>query len=525
MTELDQLHVLARRPGLSRRQFLSSAAAMGVGATLAVSIYDKAIAQETPRRSGHLIVGEGALGTGDSLDPATTNGPMQLVAFQWGNNLTEFDEDSKLIPELAESWDFTDNRKTWVFKLRKGVQFHNGKELVAQDVIYTLDYHRKPGSKSGALGLLRGINSVKATGKYEVTVTLDATDGDLPAIMADYHLQIMPEGGKVDAGMGTGGYILENVQMGVRITSKRNPNYWKGGRAHVDSVEVLAINDQIARTSALRTGGIHMMDGVDPKTATQLGSIAGLKLYRISCGAHYLFPMRCDMPPFDNIDMRLALKYAINRQELVDKVLFGFGSVGNDQPIPTFDAMYASDIPQYTYDPDKAAFHLKKSGASSTVTLYISDVAFNGAIEAATLYKEHAARAGITINIQREPADSYWSSIWMKKPFFGGNWGGRATPNLLLSLLYTSDATWNECGWKRPDFDKLLVQSRSEFDPAKRKVMFREMELMIHDDGGWIIPMFNDYLDAASTKVKGFKPNRIAPLSGRRAPERVWLEA
>ena len=136
-----------------------------------------------------------------------------------------------------------------------------------------------------------------------------------------------------------------------------------------------------------------------------------------------------------------------------------------------------------------------------------------------------AAKAGIKIDVTREPNDGYWDNVWMKKPWCASFFGGRPTADLMLSLVYKSDAPWNEAFWKRPDFDKILLAARSELDTDKRKQMYHDLELMVSDDGGELIPMFNNTLEAGSTKVKGFVQLPTLEMSGLRVAEKVWLES
>ena len=164
---------------------------------------------------------------------------------------------------------------------------------------------------------------------------------------------------------------------------------------------------------------MHFVNRLDPKTFALLERAPGLKVYNVPSAGHYTFPMRCDTPPFDNLDLRLALKYAIDRDDMVDKILRGYGKPGNDHPVPEFDPFYNADLPLREYDPDKAKFHLGKSGHSGPVTLHIADAAFTGAVDAATLYQQHAQAAGIDLALQRVPEDGYWSETWMQKPFCG----------------------------------------------------------------------------------------------------------
>jgi peptide/nickel transport system substrate-binding protein len=507
---------------VTRRGFVGGAAALGVTTALATTLAGRMVKADTPKKGGDLKLGIDGGESTDVLDPATyTATYLQTVGYCWGNNLVELDESAKATPELAESWEAKAGAVEWVFKIRKGVQFHNGKELTAADVVYSINHHRGEGSKSGAAGSLTSVTDVKASDTHEITITLDSGNADLPYLMSDYHLMIMPEGSDPNSGVGTGAFTIESFEPGVRTLAKRNPNYWKEGRGHADSVELLVINDQAARTSALQTGAIHVMNRVDPKTVSLLERGPDVQIIDVPSAGHYCFPMRCDTTPFDNLDLRLALKYAIDREDMVAKILRGFGVVGNDQPVASFDPFYSADVPQRPYDPDKAKFHFEKSGVGGPVVLYISDAAFTGAVDAAILYKEHAAKAGITIDVQRSPEDGYWSDVWMNKPWCGSYWGGRPTADTMFSVAYKSDAAWNESFWKNAEFDKILIAARAELDEGKRKAMYHDLQTLVVNEGGEIIPMFNNFLFAASKSVAGI--SRSPVLTGLRMAEQIYF--
>jgi peptide/nickel transport system substrate-binding protein len=508
-------------PDLSRRTLLGGA--LAVGATAALGRPARA---QAPRRGGHLIVGLENASSGDTLDPARFTGRyIIVVGLQLYDTVVDVDEQLRLKPALAESWAAKPGARDWVFKLRRGVTFHNGKEMTAADVVYSLNRHRGLDSKSAAKSLMAGVADVKATGKHEVVIVLEGGNADMPYLLADYHMGIGPEGSTFLDGTGTGPFILEAFQAGVQAQTKKNPNDWRTDRGFVDSVETLAINDPTARLSALQSGAVHLISRVDPKSAAALETIPQLQLFNVSGAGHCTFAMRCDQTPFDSNDVRLALKYAVDREAMVKTVLRGYGKIGNDQPIPSFDPFFAADIPQRAYDPDQARFHFRKAGAIAPIVLSVADTAAPGAVDAVQLFQATAAKAGITVQIDRVPNDGYWDNVWMKRPFSVGAWSGRPTADLMLSQVYLSDAKWNETFWKRPAFDRLLLQARSELDVAKRKQMYREMQLMIHEDGGAILPMFFNFLDAGSRKVHGFVPNPTMQMGGFRAPERVWLDA
>lgn len=526
MQDWQDLKAALAKGAIGRRDFMARAAMLGVSASVAGSVLAApARAAETPRHGGHLVVGLNGAAAADSLDPATYTATfMQVLGHQLYNTLVDLDAQNKPVPALAESWEAKPGAKVWVFKLRKGVTFSNGKTLTAADVIYSIDHHRKPTSRSAAKVLLTEIADMKATGTDEVTFTLTSGNADMPYLVADYHLCIGPEGTNFTDGVGTGPFHLESFQPGVRGQTKRNPHYWRNGFPFVDSVETLAINDTTARISALMSGAVQMINRVPPQSVALLKGNPRVQLFEISGGAYNTFPMRCDTAPFKNNDVRLAMKWGIDRKTILDRVLVGHGKIGNDQPIAPFNEFYAADLPQYGFDPDKAKFHFKKSGYDGGFVLSVSDTAFGGAVDAAEIFQQNLAKAGIKLDVKRVPSDGYWDSVWMKAPFCASYWDGRPTADQTFAITFAGNAPWNESFWKDPAFDKLLLAARAELDHAKRKQMYHDMQLMVHDNCGEIVPMFNNTIDGGSSKVKGFVQRPTLQLAGYQAPGMVWLE-
>jgi len=527
MITLDQLKQQFAAGRLSRRGFMEGALALGATVAGAKSMMGKALAA-TPKKGGTLRLGIGHGSTTDNLDPATyENLYMQTQAGALHNKLTVVANTGELEPELAESWEASADARQWRFKLRRGVEFHNGKTLETADVIASFNHHRGEETKSAAKPLVDPITEIEADGKDTVVFTLENGSADFPYLVSDYHLAILPAAdGKVDAstGIGAGGYALDIFEPGVRSTVTRFPNYWKEDRAHFDGAELLVIVDTAARTNALMTGKIDAMDRVDLKTVALLERKPGIEIVEASGNAHYTFAMRTDTPPFDNNDVRLALKYALNRQEVLDKILRGHGYLGNDHPIGRGNRFLAKDLPQRRYDVDKAKFHLKKAGMSGLkVELSAADAAFPGAVDAAVLYKEHAAKAGITITVVREPNDGYWANVWMKKPWSAVYWGGRPTADWMFSTAYAAGVPWNDTFWENERFNELLVEARAELDEAKRREMYFEMQRIVRDEGGVVVPLFNNYVLGLSTKIGHEKLANNWSLDGFRAIERWWF--
>ncbi len=528
MNQLDHYAKMLRHGAITRREFVSCAIALGASSALATAMASTAAQAATPKKGGRLRLGIGHGSTTDTLDPATyENLYVQVMGGANHNKLTEIGNSGDLVPELAESWEATPDALQWRFKLRQGAEFHNGKTLEADDVIASFNHHRGEDSKSAAKPIVDPIEDIKADGKDTVIFTMKSGNADFPFIVSDYHLAIMPsKDGMVDAasGIGAGGYTIATFEPGVRTDLKRFANYWKSDRAHFDEAELLAILDVAARTTALKTGEIDAMDRVDIKTAHLLARDPGVKIVETSGTAHYTFAMRTDTPPFDNNDVRLALKHALDRDAMLKTILRGHGVVGNDHPIGRSNRFHADELPQRVYDPDKAKFHLKQAGLSSLkVDLSAADAAFAGAVDAAVLYKEHAAKTGIEINVVREPNDGYWSNVWLKKPWCAVYWGGRPTEDWMLSTAYAAGAPWNDTFWEHERFNKLLIEARAELDDAKRRAMYVEMQTIVRDEGGVVVPMFNNYVMGLSKKVEHETMGANWSFDGFRAIERWWF--
>ncbi len=513
---------------MSRRSFINTAALIGMGSALSLSPLAGFAAEATPKKGGVLKLGMSGGNTSDSLDPTLFSDWVPLnQAYMLMNGLVEIDENNQATPELLESWEAKPGAQEWTFKVRQGVTFHNGKALTVEDILYSINLHRGDQSRSAIKTQLAAIKELKKSGENEITLTLDSGNADLPFLLADYHLVVVPDGfTDWKHPIGTGGFVFDQYQPGVRSYFKRNPNYWKPNRAFVDAVEVLVINDATARTNALISGQVHAINRVDFKTVDFLKRSPALNIVRAAGGQHFTFLMDCRVAPFNNNDVRTAIKYGIDREKLLATVLRGYGTLGNDHPIPKTDRFFNKSLEQRAYDPDKAKFFLKKAGLSALpLELSSSDAAFAGALDAAALFQGEAAAAGIQVSIKRQPADSYWDDVWMKAPFSMGYWGGRPTADQMFSTAWQSTAKWNDTHWKNDKFDSLLIQARSLLDDQKRAEIYGELQSIARDDGGAMIPLFGDYLDAASKKVGGVKPHPLFNFMGGRLAERVWLES
>jgi peptide/nickel transport system substrate-binding protein len=500
MSEFDRQR--ERRRPLSRREALVGAAALTVGFAA-----PKAPAAETIKKGGVLRLGLAGGGASDSLDPLRyVDSVMSVVGRGLYNGLVELTAEGAAKPELASGFEAKDGAKTWIFALRKGVKFSNGQEFVSEDAISSLNRHRT--SKSLASRDLLSVVDIKKLDKYQFQISLDAPDADFPYILTDSRLMMTPEGFKDGSKpIGTGAYLLDKFEPGVRIALKRAPDYWRAseGRGNFDAAEITVLNEHSERINALVAGQVDVINRVDPRTVALLQKTPKIETLSAPSGWRPVFAMATDKPPFDSQDFRLALKYAIDRDQMLRTLFGGFGAIGNDHPIPPNDPFFNKDLPQRKHDPDRAAYYLKRSGLGDTpIVLETSEAAFSHAPEAAALLQASAKQAGVRLEIKTERVEGFWENIWLKSPFVGSAWSGQPAATHMLALAFGAGSPLNETHWRNDAFEKLLLDARSETDDAKRRLWIWEMQNLLHEEGGAIVPLFRNWIDARRDSIGGY---------------------
>ncbi|MSP83579.1 MAG: ABC transporter substrate-binding protein [Alphaproteobacteria bacterium] len=530
MYDLDRMKGMAAKGKVSRRDFVQFALALGLSVTAAETMFVKA-ARSEPKRGGFLRIGGAHGSTTDTLDPSNYLDTYSQSVFggYMSNSLTFINHKGEWEPDLAESLEPSDDAAQWVVRLRKGVTFHDGKDFTSEDVIATTNFIRGEESKSPVKSTLESVVEVKADGPHTVIFKMSAGNADFPYVLSDLLYCMLPSRDGVadwQSGVRTGAFILENFEPGVTCKQKRNPNYHWEGRPYFDEVESLVLTDVVARTNALTTGDIHYMNRCDLKTLNLLERTQGVVVSELTGFGHLTLPMLTTVAPFDDVNVRRALKHAINRQDIVDKIFFGHATPGNDNPIPPPPSVKYATVPEpiHVYDPDKAKFYLKEAGLSSLkVDLSMADAAFAGAVDTGVLIREHAAACGIDVNVVREPNDGYWDNVWLKKPWSASYWSGRPTVDWMFTQAYLGGVAWNETRWTNARFDELVNGARAELDDAKRGTMYAEAQQILHDDGGQVVLVFRNFVDAHSDTLAH---NEVAvnwEIDGLKLAERWWF--
>lgn len=518
----------ALRRGATRRDVLGMLTAAGAGIAFAGSMVasaEKALAG-TPKRGGQIRFAWAQHGPSDTLDPILATNSIDYGRLRLTyNNLCRIGEDLTAGPELAESFEANADATEWTFKLRQGVEWHDGSPLTADDVIYSMNRHLGEDSASKAKVLVSDIQEWVKDDKNTVRAVLSAPNAELPVALGTFHFKIV-KAGTTDFQMpiGTGPYKVSEFKPGVRSIHTRNDNYWNDGGPYIEQFEVFGITDNVARVNALISGDIQMMGSLNPQAIPQVEETEGIEVFAVPSGACNTMVARLDMEPGNNPDFVMALKHLQRRDRVLNVIQKGYGDLGNDQPVgPAYGVDWCAEQGVRAYDPDRAKFLLNKSGVTDA-TINVADVAA-GLMDRSLMMQRELAKLGVNLQINRVPTDGYWSTTWLKAPMHVGSWNMRPTANMMMTIGFKSDAPWNESRWKDERFDQLLAMARAELDPAKRYEMNCEMQRLCSENSGVLIATHGAYIDAKVTNLKGFPRVPLAPFGGMEWPEYIWLDA
>lgn len=442
----------------------------------------------------------------ESLDP------ISPTRFYYANQmlysrLVRQDENGSPSAEIAKSWKASADAKTWTFNLRKGVKFHDGSDLTAADVKYTLERIKDPKIDSPVAAVLGVISSVDAVDDYTVRINLSAPHADLPLLLMDYRVRLIPEGAGdtiAETGIGSGPFILEELDPEGTTVLRANPNYWEGKPA-ADYMEIIGISDSQARVQALLAGQLDMEDSVLPQQVRLFKSSGKFKTQNIATGEWRGLVFRSDMAPYDDARVRKALRLAVDREEMMKLVSGqGAGIVTCDHPVWSGD-QYRADI-DCGQNIAEAKKLLKEAGYPNGIDVEISSADNEPEwIRMIEVYQQQAKKAGINIKLNMVPSDGYWSDVWMKDPAVATRWSQRPADQV-LNEAFRSTAAWNETFFKNQNFDQLLDSARSELNFDKRKGLYADLQNTLWNEGGALIPYHLNQVRVMNSNLVGVDP-------------------
>lgn len=437
--------------------------------------------------------------------------PEYLVAELLYSGLTRLAPDMTAEPDLAESWTSSSDLTEWTFRLRANVVFHDGSACTAKDVAASFTAMLDPKTASAARTNIGPVASVEARDDRTAIFKLSTPYADLPVALAYTNAKIIPAAiaqGQLDRlsreAIGTGPFKLVSYEPDRQIVVARNDAYYDRGRPYLDRVEMLVYPDATAEASALIAGDTDLMSSAQATEFPRLSSASGVTALRVPSGQFLNVNMGCDQKPFSDVRVRQALALTVDREAMVGFVAQGYGTPGNDTPLNPAYHFYKA-LPLKKPDIAAAKKLLAEAGYPNGLdaTLIASDKP-STRTQLGVALREMAKPAGFRIEVQTMPHATYLDQVWKKGSFYVGFYNMQATADAIFSLLYTSDAAWNETRWNNAAFDKLVSGARSTADEGKRRELYAEAQSLMHDQVPSVIPAFFDLLAAQRSYVQGY---------------------
>jgi peptide/nickel transport system substrate-binding protein len=510
MTRRDALRkAAAGGAALSASGLLAACGSSGTSSSGASSTGTPAPAQQKLKAGGVLRIGATGGGAKDTIDAhQPTTDPDIMRQWNLYESLAVRSPDfSKLDMLIAESIEPVGSKPdAWTVRLKDGIEFHNGKTVGADDVIFSLQRITDPKDPKVGNSSISYIDrkNLKKIDERTVRIPLNLTNAAFPDDLGQYFNAIVPTDYDPKKPVGTGPFKYQSFSPGERSVFVKNPNYWQPGRPYADQLVIIDFPDDTARTNALLGGQVEAINNLPAAQLTAVQGNPNLRVLSSPTGAWQPFTMRIDAAPFNDVKVRQAFRLMVDRKQMVQQVLSGQGSVANDL-YARYDPMYASDLPQRNQDLEQAKSLLQSAGkAGMTVELVTSPV-FNGIVEAAQVFAEQAKGAGVNVKVRKVDTGTFYGDNYLKWPFAQDFWASR----VYLAQVAQGDlpnSPFNETHWGKGKFESLINEARGTVDEAKRKEILHQAQQMQYDQGGYIIPYFSNIIDAYSSKVSGFVP-------------------
>jgi peptide/nickel transport system substrate-binding protein len=456
----------------------------------------------------------------NTLDPAKTKiGEEYIINFLVYSGLTELDSNGGAKPDLAESWTASEDQKTWIFKLRKGVKFHDGREFDSEDAKATFARVMDRATGSTARVNFDIVSSIETPDKYTVVFTLKIPYAGFAEILGDRQTRIVPKD-KVDTisnnPVGTGPFQLVEFKPGDRIELKKNPNYYVAGTPKLAGIVFRIMPETAARIAAIDTGAIDLAWDLPPEIIDQLKSNKKVVVDSVPTSSWDGLIMNAARKPFDDVRVRKAVALAIDKKALVELSLFGHGTPTHTMIPPS--SPYFNEAIQIKVDVAQAKKLLADAGHPNgfETILYVPSgrpTRERIGVGAAEMLKA----IGIKVELQRVPWDKFVKDIEGKEAFYTDGFYSRPTLDTSIYPWYHSTGSWNSTLWnyKNAEVDKVLDAARSAKTDAERSKLYKEFQQLAIDQPAGVIPYVLNHINAYRANVKGFKSSPMMWLDLR----------
>ena len=513
-------HDALRQNKISRREFVRLATLLGLSAagarTLAACGGEEPVtppaASTTLKRGGTMKIGSAVQRLDHPARLSWVEGANQLR--QVAEYLTETGPDNITRPWLLERWEADAEVKTWTLYLRRGIRFNNGAELQADDVLFNFEQWLNPNTGSSVLGLMSYLdrNNIEKIDDYTLRLHLSQAQIAVPEHLFHYPALILHrsfEGDFIKQPVGTGPFELKEYTETERVVLQRRSDYWKNGAdgnplPYLDQLIYLDLEPD-ARAAAMQSGQLDCIYQPRPADWQALKDMPGITVRPVSTAQTFALRMRSDLPPWNDVRVRTALKLCQDRQKILQLAYFGQGDLGPDAHVAPIHPSYcAKDLP--AYNPEKARALLAEAGYPQGLKVKLSTKSDMAEPEIAQALKEMATPGGFDIQLDITEPSSYWER-WTEVDLGITAWTHRPLGTMVLALAYTADkdgvpVPWNETRWVDAEFNQLLRQAERTLDVEARRQVMCQIEDIMQERGPIGIPFWRRVWNITRTEFQ-----------------------
>jgi peptide/nickel transport system substrate-binding protein len=518
----------------SRRSFIRAGVATGGGLVIggllpgcaddsrdAPASVAAGAADAAPRRGGTVRYGVIEGNQAGNLDAHKPVGSGAFRGWALYSKLWEWGLDARPTLALAEAAEVNADGTEWTIRLHKGLEFHHGKTITADDVIFSLLRLTDPALASPYAGYLYSLQRDGVKKLDERTVRIPFAQGAGLIALAECWMSwggIVPtDYDPISNVVGAGPYKLKSFTPGQRSVFTRFDNYFKAGQPYFDDVEILDFSDQTGRLQALQAGQIDIAPNITFEQLPFLQKDGRFQVVSSATDAWQSFDMNLDKAPFDDPRVRKAFRLIADRDELVARVLQGQGRVATDL-YAEGDPTYNRDIPQRRQDLAEAGRLLKEAGHGGGLAVELVTGGGPGA-NAALVFAQQARQVGVEVTVKKVDPSIFSGPKRNDWTFSTG--GGVSRPLLLTVQQHDGPrAVNNKTGFKDARFGELITQALQQPDLAQRTALIHEAQQIQHEQGGFLIWGYSNVLDAVSTDIAGVTTDRTGFASWR--TDRIW---
>lgn len=450
-------------------------------------------------------------------DPAfISSDPEILIANSLFDYLVDITPQNTIAPRLARKWTVSEDGRNYVFALIEDATFHDGTLFTADDVVWTFNRLRDPEVDSPTKDLYSNIDSIEASGKFEVTFTLKESNPFFLYDLSDNHALIL-KANTAEPGsdfMGTGPFKLVSYSPEDRLVVEANEDYFVPGRPKLEGIEFIFFNDQTAQVEALRGGQVDLVMLISADLFNTLKDETGVIPLEAATNSFDLVRLRADHPPGDDPQLMQALRLATDRQAIFDLVLQGYGAMGKDTPIgPMYSQYFSKDLQVPERDVAAAKALLEEAGYPGGIDLELHTPDTGNRPNLAVVLKDQWSEAGINVEVVVEPESVYYADDgWLAVDLGITGWGSRPYPQFYLETMLVCDAIWNESHFCDSEFDNLANLAGTTLNEDDRVEAYDQIQALLVDRGPILIPYFFSQLGAISDQFADFQ---MKPFPGR----------